>query len=337
MHLVALVESLEHVCCRYRLRAFVSGLEAHGHTLEFQELPRGIARWRIGSGLGHADLVILQRKMLPRWQLALLRQRVRRLAFDFDDAVYQRDSYHRKGPQCLKLWPRFAATMRAADIVVAGNSWLADRALDEGARAVRLIPTCIDVGKYRASSHRQSGNLTLVWVGTASTIQGLARARPLLEHLGRSIPGLKLRFVCDSFLEFDHLQVEQVPWDETWEAEAIASADIGLSLLPDDDWSRGKCGLKVLQYLASGLPVIGNPVGVTAELLGTRPGQEAGVLVDSPREWVEAITLLSDPTTRLRMGGIGRRRVEQHYAIDMGLKAWLHVLDEIAQAGRIAG
>lgn len=342
VHVIALVESLEHVCCRYRLRAFADGLAAHGHTLEFQTLPQKWARWRIGAGMGHADLVILQRKLLSRWQLALLRQRVKRLAFDFDDAVFQRDSYHRKGPDCPTLRPRFHATMRAADMVVAGNRWLAETAIEVGARTVHIIPTCVDTSKYAPSKHRNAGALTMVWVGTASTLQGLERARPLLEHLGRSIPGLTLRLVSDAFLEFQFLRVEPVRWSEQNEAEAIATADVGLSLLPDDDWSRGKCGLKVLQYLAAGLPVIGNPIGVTEELIGSRESgignreDAAGFLADSPEQWVAALERLRDPELRRQMGAAGRRRVEERYDISVGIAGWLKLLSAAMTSARRA-
>src|SRR6516165_1253064 len=99
VHLIGLVESPDHVCCRYRLRAFREQLAADGHALEIKSLPR---RWwdrlRIMPMLGRADAVILQRKLLPSWQTTILRRCVRRLIFDFDDAVFMRDSYAARGP-----------------------------------------------------------------------------------------------------------------------------------------------------------------------------------------------------------------------------------------------
>lgn len=172
----------------------------------------------------------------------------------------------------------------------------------------------------------------LVWVGSASTLQGLIRAKPLLEHLGRSVAGLRLRLVCDATLQLDHLPFEHVPWTAAGEADAIAGADVGISLLPDDDWSRGKCGLKVLQYLAAGLPVVGNPVGVTAELI-----RGAGLLATTPDEWVAAIERLHDPALRQSLGAAGRARVQAQYDIATGAAAWRQLLDDFTAAAREAG
>src|SRR5207249_4095705 len=109
---------------------------------------------------------------------------------------------------------------------------------------------------------------------------------------------------CDQFLRLRHLPVIDCPWTEAGEAAALASADIGISWLPDDPWSRGKCGLKVLQYMAAGLPVVANAVGVHAELVSH--GQ-TGFLVETPQEWAEAVrTLAQDPRLRRRMGRAGR-------------------------------
>ena len=322
MHIVALVESPEHVCCRYRLRSVFAGLAVHGVSTELRPILRGLSSWKIGGGLGHADWVVLQRKLLPRWMLMKLRWRVNKLAFDFDDAIFQRDSYHTKGPQSAKLERRFGATVRAADAVIAGNLWLGERAFEAGAEDVHVIPTCIDATKYKLAKHEHNKPLTLVWVGSRSTLQGLARAKPLLEQIGQAIPGLTLRLVCDAFLDFQHLKVERVQWTEQNEAQAISTADVGLSMLPDDDWSRGKCGLKVLQYLAAGLPVVGNPVGVSSEIVT----DSAGYLANTTDEWVNALKQLHDPKVRQQMGAAGRKRVEQHYSVDTAVNGWLRLV-----------
>jgi glycosyltransferase involved in cell wall biosynthesis len=338
VHLVALVESPDHVCCRYRLRAFRTEFAAAGYDLVLQFWPRGWwARLRIGAGLGRATSVIVQRKLLPIWQLRLLRARVRRLIFDFDDAVFLRDSYSPKETHSPSRWRRFAATVRAADIVIAGNEWLLDQASAAGT-TVRptVIPTCVDPARYPLARHERAGvGVQLVWVGSSSTLQGLERARPLLETVGNRVPGLRLKLVCDSFLTLASPPVDACHWAESTEAEAIAAADIGISWLPDDDWSRGKCGLKVLQYMAAGLPVVANPVGVQADLV--RHG-ETGFLATTPREWVEAVGRLArDPDARQRMGAAGRRRVEAEYGVAAGGRRWRAVLAALGPPARAAG
>jgi glycosyltransferase involved in cell wall biosynthesis len=116
----------------------------------------------------------------------------------------------------------------------------------------------------------------------------------------------------------------ECPWSERGEAADIAAADVGISWVPDDLWSRGKCGLKVLQYMAAGLPVVANPVGVQADLV--RHG-ETGLLARTPAEWVEALRRLAgDPVLRRHMGEAGRRRVEAEFSVAAGATRWLGVL-----------
>jgi glycosyltransferase involved in cell wall biosynthesis len=325
VHLTALVESPDHVCCRYRLAAYRPFLEHSGHSLDLLPLPRGgWARLRLFHRLRGTN-VILQRKLLPRWQLAFLRRSVRTLLFDFDDAVFLRDSYARRGLHDARRLRRFAATMRACDAVLAGNSYLRDEATrwTEAGR-VHVVPTCVDPDRYPLAEHASRG-AELVWVGSSSTLRGLEAITPLLEELGQRVPGLRLKLVCDRFLELRHLTVVRCPWSETGEAAALAAADVGIGWVPDDLWSRGKCGLRVLQYMAAGLPVVVNPVGVHIEMV--RHG-ENGFLASTPAACVEAIgRLAADPALRRRMGQAGRRRLETEYAVAVGAARWVAILD----------
>jgi glycosyltransferase involved in cell wall biosynthesis len=266
--------------------------------------------------------VILQRRLLPAWQLGLLRRATPFLVFDFDDAVFLRDSYARRGPHSPGRLRRFAATVCAADIVVAGNGFLAEQAGRwVGADRIRVVPTCIDPASYPQAEHARSGQgVQLVWVGSSSTLQGLETVWPLLESVGQANPGLRLKLICDRYLSLKHLPVEECPWSEATEAAEIAAADIGISWVPDDDWSRGKCGLKVLQYMAAGLPVVANSVGVQADLV--RPG-ETGFLATTPKEWADAVARLArDTDLRRRMGQAARQRVESDFSTTAGAAHW---------------
>jgi glycosyltransferase involved in cell wall biosynthesis len=371
MKALALVEAPNHVCCRYRIRAFEPALRGSGGSLTVRALARGaVERWRQLGQAGAFDTVVLQRKLLPRWQLRRLRRRARYLVFDFDDAVLYRDSYDPRGPFSKRRAARFAATVRAADAVLAGNDFLADCALRSGAKAerVQVIPTCIDMERYPPSKRiarpgpemstphpgpppqggREAENgdpaegppprretqsslppcgggpgwgassakpgLDLVWIGSSSTLQGLERQRSLWEQIGRSVPGVRLRVICDRFPKFESLPVVAMAWNEATEANDLAAGDVGVSWVPDDLWSQGKCGLKVLQYQAAGLPVLANPVGVQAELV--RPGV-TGLLARTPEEWVEAVRKLAgDPALQLRMGREARASVEAGFSVE---------------------
>jgi glycosyltransferase involved in cell wall biosynthesis len=337
VHLTALIENPDHVCCRYRLKAFRPYLEQAGHQIEFRSLPQ---RWwsRIGSfrGLSRTDSVILQRKLLQPWQLYLLGRTVPLLLYDFDDAVFLRDSYAPKGLHDPRRLRRFTATVRAAEVVVAGNSFLREQALARcGHDQVEVIPTCIDSAVYPLAEHRPAGpGVELVWIGSSSTLRGLETIRPLLEQVGRRCRGLRLKLICDRSISLEHLEVLPCEWTQAGEARELAGADIGISWLPDDLWSRGKCGLKVLQYMAAGLPVIANPVGVHRDLV---VDSETGFLARTPEQWFDAVRrLVHDPALRRRLGQAGRRRVEKEFSVAAGAAHWLALLADLRRRRSVA-
>ena len=368
MHWIALVDHPEHVCCRYRLAAFRPFLEQAGHTLELVTMPRHwFSRLRLFQRLRGAN-VIVQRRLLAGWQRTLLRRAARWLLFDFDDAMFLRDSYAARGLHDRRRLRRFAGMVRCADAVIAGNTFLAEAAaewMDE--RSIQVIPTCVDPERYPLAEPMRSAvgqprrlsrtgetpvpplawtgetpvpplawtgetpvpPVELVWVGSSSTLRGLQAIAPLLEKIGRNVPGVRLKLLCDRFLTLRHLPVLPVPWTEANEATEIARADIGISWLPDDAWSRGKCGLKVLQYLAAGLPVIANPVGVQMDMV--RHG-ETGILARTPEQWIEAVRRLAeDVELRRRMGSAGRRLVEMRYSVAVGAARWIRLLDRLRE------
>jgi glycosyltransferase involved in cell wall biosynthesis len=328
VHLVALVESADHVCARYRLRAFEPHLRAAGHSLELFPLPKTLwGRVSVARNLPPADAVILQRKLLSRPELALLRRRARRLWYDVDDAVWLRDSYSGKGFDSRKRLGRFRATVRSADAVIAGNDYLADHARQAGAAATFVIPTCVDVARYPLARHERIG-ADLVWVGSSSTLRGLEALTPVLERIGKVAPNVRLKLISDRFFDVPGLEVIKTPWSESTEAAEIAAADIGISWVPDDPWSRGKCGLKVLQYMAAGLPVVTNPVGVHNEMV--RHG-ETGYLATTEREWVDGIqALAADSDRRRRMGHAGRELVKDKYSVEAGAAKWVNLINSLA-------
>ncbi len=317
MRVLALTESADHVCGRYRIRAFAPALRTAGSDLTVQGIDRGVVgRVRQLQGVGDYDVVVVQRKLFPRWQLNLLRRRAKRLVYDFDDAVLYRDSNDPRGSHSAKRLRRFRSTVQAADHVIAGNNFLAQCARDgrAGSERVQVIPTCIDLDLYPTSRHPvPSGGIDLVWIGSSSTLASLEACRDLWQRIGRDVERARLRLICDRFADLSPLRVVPVPWTEATEVAELSRSDAGISWLPRDLWSLGKCGLKVLQYQAAGLPVVANPVGVHPAMVIP---ETTGYLASSPDEWCQAIRRLrDDPEKRTEMGRAGRRRVEESYSV----------------------
>lgn len=327
----ALVESKDHVCARYRLHPFHDVFHDRGVSLEMVPFPTSIfGRFQLGWRLG-GNLLVVQRKLLPTWQTKWLKLRSKAVIFDFDDAVFLRDSYHPKGFHDKRRLRRFKEMVRTADRVIAGNRYLAEEASKWCNPAkVTVIPTCIDLNRYplpKRSPESLDQHFRIVWIGSSSTLQGIEEKSALWQSIGQEIPGAKFRIICDRFPRFPGIEVEEIRWSSDSEATRLAEANVGVSWIPDDPWSRGKCGLKVLQYMAAGLPVVANPVGVHLEMI--LPGVN-GFLPKNEQEWVEAIRWIqSHPKEATEMGRKGRELAEKEYSVRAGAKAWSALLDSL--------
>ncbi len=331
MKVLALIERPQHVCYRYRIEAYASALFETGLHLEAVPLRqgRGPRVLRLPAAAS-AEVVILQRKLLPRWQLYLVRRFAKRLVYDMDDAVFQRDSFQRKGPKSPRRERMFRATVQAADAVIVGNEYLRRCAAQiDDSKPIHVVPTTVQPQHYPLTRHHRVGaNVRLAWVGSSSTLPGLKLAERQLWAASERVRGLTLRLVCDRTVELDGLNVVLRPWAAATEAAELAHADIGISWLSDDSWSRGKCGLKVLQYMAAGLPVVANRVGMNRRMV---IDGETGLLADTPEEWAQAIgRLAADPELRTRMGAAGRRLVEQHYSVDRWGPRFAQIIKAVA-------
>ncbi len=333
MRAVILTERLDDPCYRYRLEAFLPTLAKRGVGMETVRLRRGIVeRTRQLIAAGGADVVILQRKLLSVMQIGILRSAARRIVFDLDDALFHRDRDQEGRFVRWKLVARFWATMRAADLVIVGNDFLRRQAevYVDPAR-IRVVPTCVDPSRYPLARHEAVGaGVRLAWIGQACTLQGMTGVGACLSAAGRAAQGLTLRLVCDTRIDVENLNVELCPWSVASEARDLAAADIGISWLADIPFNRGKCGLKVLQYMAAGLPVVANPIGVTPQLV---IHGKTGFLASTPEEWAVAIKrLAADPVLRRQMGAAGRKIVEEQYSVNAWSPRFAGLIHDAASA-----
>ena len=336
MRVVGLVEHPDHVCSRYRLAALIPYLRLQKIDLELISLPGNVfARIALFAKLG-GRAVILQRKLLSWLELKYLRSRASWLGFDFDDAVFLRDSYSPRGHHDSRRLGRFRNLMKQADCVFAGNGFLADQAAQNGAgKKVLVVPTSIEPNLYQpkicpATSVKLDRPIQMTWIGSSSTLQGLEKMAPLFNRIGTAIPGITLRVISDRFPAFSNLKVISIPWSGATEAAELAKGSVGISWIPNDPWSRGKCGLKVLQYMAAGLPVLANPVGVHPEMI--RPGQE-GFLPERDDEWVGYLERFNeDPGLCYSLGQNARLRAEKEYSVNNAARLVCQALSQSAGA-----
>ncbi len=263
------------------------------------------------------DVLWLEKEALPwlPWPLEkrLLPREVP-LVVDFDDAVFHNYDLHRSGAVRRVLGDKIDRLIASAALVTAGNPYLAARARAAGAARVEVVPTVVDLDAYRvAPAPAPEEPVRIGWIGTPSTWG--AYAEPLMPLLTRSAAqaGARILAVGAGHAATAHPLLDSEPWSEASEVSRIQAMSIGIMPLEDTPWARGKCGYKLLQYMACGLPVVASPVGVNADIVEHGVN---GFLAASEAEWHDAITtLLNDPDLRQQMGAAGRRKVEEHYAL----------------------
>jgi glycosyltransferase involved in cell wall biosynthesis len=263
------------------------------------------------------DLIWIEKEALPWLPVQVERALLQGVPYvlDFDDAWFHNYDLHRSAWVRRILGHRLDRLMAGARLVIGGNDYLLQRARDAGARWVERVPTVIDLDRYPLGPAKLLGASApkIVWIGSPSTVRYLSGLAEPLRALAQRVP-FKLR-VIGAPLEMAGVEVECVPWTEASEVAAIAECDIGVMPLFDSPWERGKCGYKLIQYMACGLPVVASSVGVNGQIV-----QEgiSGFLADTAQAWVTVLAkLLADAALRQRMGHAGRLRVEQEYCLQV--------------------
>ena len=308
---------------RLRLGILAPLLAADGFAFDFRARPSDFGqRRRLMATAGNYDAVIVQRKLLDPSHARLLRRMAKRVIYDLDDAVMTQRRDVSAWSQWLKR-RRFRATAAAADHIVAGNEYLAGQFRELG-RPVTVLPTVVDPDHYTVKRHAPTDRPTLVWIGSGSTLPYLKRWMPHLEAAAERVPGLRLVTIADQTVTSDVLPVEHVPWSEAGEAAALARGDIGIAPTPEDRWTAGKSGFKIVQYMATGLPTIASPVGANGAIVADGT---TGLLPPTPDAWPDAVErLAADVSARATMGAAARQAVLNHYALDRARSVWLRVL-----------
>lgn len=262
------------------------------------------------------DVLWIEKEALPWLPASLERWLLRDVPYvlDYDDAIFHNYDLHSSPLVRCFLGRRIDQLMAGATLVIAGNAYLAQRAIDAGASCVEIVPTVVDLDRYSAKQDfagRQEA-LRIVWIGSPSTTRYLKLLGEPLAELSRRF-NIKLRVIGGGALSMPGVDIEAVRWSEESEAASLRECDVGVMPLLDSPWERGKCGYKLVQYMACGLPVVASPVGVNNEIVSVG---DNGFLADNDQGWVNAVgELLSDAMLRQKMGAAGRRRVEKEYCI----------------------
>ncbi len=274
-----------------------------------------------------AEVALVQRQadLFPTLRAERSAWSGRRLVLDVDDAVWL-DSSSDAGGHRLAVFKRTATKLRTlaerADHVIAGNELLAEW-LGRYARQVTVVPSLVDTAAYAVRRHEDAPDVVLGWIGSGSTASHLAARLPALARAAAAAPGRRWRLEvlgAGATLEQPGLDIVARQWSEAAERDLLGRMDIGLMPLPDNPWTRGKCAYKALQYMAAGVPVVADEVGVSAQVIGHGVG---GYVAADDADWVEGlVSLAGDAARRATLGAAGRQRVED----DFSVRRWASVV-----------
>lgn len=270
-----------------------------------------------------SSTVIVSREVSPFSRGELERSILKRSAhsvYDFDDALFEEGSLVRR---VMRQRGKCATAVSASDVVIAGNDYLADWA-SNFSDSVFTIPSCVAPEEYLPKSNWDiSEEPTIVWLGSPSTEQYVAVMAPALAEIHARC-GARLRLISGShgnpnLASISHM-VDRVPWKPGGVAVELNSADIAIGPLADSPFARGKCAYKLLQYAATGLPMIASPIGANAEALQRFDGLHALTVAD----WVDGIIeLLTEPASRRRKRAeTGLAAVRRFYSFEAWEAQW---------------
>jgi glycosyltransferase involved in cell wall biosynthesis len=306
-----------------------------GHPTDYLDVTRSyLLRLATIAGAFRYDLLWIEGELLPRWPATvekLLPLLGHRYVIDLDDAIFHSYDLHPTVLVRKLLGRKIDVVFSRAAAVVVGNEYLAERARNAGARRVLVVPTTVDHLAYAKQKPLAHDKLTYGWIGSPATARYLRTIARELEELCTSA-SVRLIGVEQHDLKCPNVVLSE--WSEDTELEELASCDIGLAPLTDGPWERGKCGLKAIQYMAMGIPVLAADVGVLPTVV--KHG-ETGFIYCNPAEFARyASVLANDPELRRRMGTAGRKRVGAHYTIHNWVGTIADVLAEAASEAATA-
>ncbi|HJT81236.1 MAG TPA: glycosyltransferase family 4 protein [Chthoniobacterales bacterium] len=286
-------------------------------------------RLRLVREAGRHDVVVLFKTIgFSALDLYRLHRRNPRIIFDYDDAVMFREQKYGRAIR-VREFEKFVRTIEHCSAVVAGNAFLA-RFAEACGKPTTILPTPVDVGKY-AVRDSEPNDLTIGWVGLSDGFVYLRHIQPALQELTKLFPGLKLQVISDKPFQLDGVNVDDQEWKLEREQTNLSRFTIGIMPLTDTLWTRGKCGYKILQYMAAGIPSVASAVGANIDIV---THGENGFLARTNEDWVRMIaTLADDAVLRKKFALKGRQLVENSYSLGQFSERYIRLMREVGGRG----
>jgi len=329
---------------RFRFEQYFSFLTERGHTFEVRSfsdpagwqamaskgrmfpkfftlvkgfLDRFLTLFRVPS----AGMVFIHREATPlgppwvEWTIAKVFKK--KIVYDFDDAIWTTDRTDESFLFKKMKWrSKVRSTCRWSYKVSCGNEYLRSYAAQFNSHAV-LNPTTLETEHWHNPAlqvaRKNESNVVIGWTGSYTTLKYLEEIESVLGRLQKEFPLVSFLVIADKKPDLNLPRLNFVPWKESTEVQDLLEIDIGVMPLPDDEWSKGKCGFKALQYMALEIPAVVSPVGVNTRLIEDGVN---GFLASSPDEWYQRLSMLvRDKALRQALGKKGRLKVNNGYSV----------------------
>ncbi|NOZ47369.1 MAG: glycosyltransferase family 4 protein [Chlorobi bacterium] len=277
-------------------------------------------------------IFIYREAFMLRWIIfeKLLKLSGAKIIFDFDDAIWLNNiSKGNENLNWLKSPQKTSKIIKLSNLVFAGNNYLAAYAKQYNSN-VKVIPTTIDTIYHRNNAEKKSEKICIGWTGSATTLKYFKDAIPALKKVYKKYNSLiEFKVIVDIIYEEPDLNLKSTDWKLKTEIEDLSEINIGIMPLPDDEWAKGKCGFKGLQYMALEIPTVMSPVGVNTEIIEDGIN---GFLASTENEWVEKLSLLIESETlRKKLGKAGRNTVIEKYSFNSQKDRYLKYFNELIE------
>jgi glycosyltransferase involved in cell wall biosynthesis len=266
----------------------------------------------------HYDLFWIEKEllpMIPAWLEKILTGKIPYVV-DYDDAQFHMYDYYGSKLTKVLLGRKIDRVMTNAKLVIAGNPYISDRAYNAGAKRVAIIPTVVDLERYspKPVGSNDGKVFNIGWVGSPGTSSYLRSIESAFQALAMR-HNCTFTFVGAGNFTLSNLDLTVKKWEESSEVQQIQSFDVGIMPLDNTPWEQGKCGIKLIQYMACAVPVIGTPIGVNQEIVEHGVN---GFQANHPEEWIDYLSkLAADPQLCRVMGAKGREMVESRYCLQV--------------------
>ncbi len=288
-----------------------------------------LRRFRLLFKIHKYDFVFIHREASPigppLFEFIIAKILKKKIIFDFDDAIWlPNTSGQNKIIAFLKFHSKTGLIYKWSYKISAGNNFLSQYALKYNPK-VCINPTTIDTNQlHNKIKNQNSAEVIIGWTGTHSTLIYLAEIVPIIRKLEEHF-NFTFLVICDKNPNYVLKSFRFLPWDKTSEIDDLLKINIGIMPLKDDEWAKGKCGFKALQYMSLGIPAVVSPVGVNLEII---KNNQTGFVCNSPGDWYLAFEkLLSNVSLREEMGKNARKTIIQNYSVQANSLNFLTLFD----------